>query len=204
LLLVTFAEETEEHIDFPLGKIDIAAEFVDDDDIEAVQLREGGGELEVALGREQATGQLEGRDKQHLQFMALEQLASEGGAKAGLAPARQSDGDQIVTAAHKIARPQGRQYPADLFGHLRLVEAGEGLGRRQARVFEQTLDFAGAAILHLRFGQMLQEPAIAPVLGFGTGQGTLRFTRKGGQLQGVEQDGQTFRVHALTSVNNES
>ena len=60
LLLVAFAEKAEEHIDFPLGKIDIAAEFVDDDDIEAVQLGEGGSELEVTLGREQSTGQLEG------------------------------------------------------------------------------------------------------------------------------------------------
>ena len=110
----------------------------------------------------------------------------------------------LTAPADKVAGQECGEHPAGFLRHLRFVEAGEGLTGWQARVLEQPLDFAGAAILHLRFGQMLQEPAIAPVLGFGPDHRAVRFTGKGGQLQRAEQDGQTFGVYALTSVSNES
>ena len=81
--------------------------------------------------------------------------ATEGGTKTGLAPGlagRRRPG--LSPRRTKSPDRRGRQHPPDFLRHLRLVEAGEGLAGWRARVLEQPLDFAGVAILHLRFGQM--------------------------------------------------
>ena len=199
LPLVAFGEEGEEHLHLVLRLTDVA-EVVADDGVEAMEFGEQVRQFEIAFGDEQLVDELEGRHEEDLQLVALDQFPAERGAVERLAAAGQAEGQKVVAPADKIAGEQAGPLSAGLVGQLGLLDQRQVLAGRQRRVFEQAFDAPAQPLVEFRFRELMQEPAVAPVLGLGADDGVGVVASERGQPERTQEQRERVGAHALTSV----
>lgn len=107
LFFVTLGEEVKEHFHLLAGLLDVA-DVVDDRGVEALEPRDGLGQLQVAFGGQQLGDEAEGQHKEHLELMPADPLAGDRGDEVGFAAAGQAEAQEVVAAAHKVGFQQGR------------------------------------------------------------------------------------------------
>src|SRR6266496_6494445 len=85
-----------------------------------------------------------------------------------LAPAGQTERQNVLRTLDKLALQQRGQQPPNFGRQDLFIEVAQGLALRQPGLVEQSLYLAFAPILLLALAQVLEQALVAPVLALGS------------------------------------
>src|SRR5947209_7350412 len=166
--LVAGADELKEHAGFGLVFGDVG-EVIQDQEVEFVELGNGGFESELAAGNLQPLDKIGGAGEQHAPA-PFDEREAESCRKMALAAARRPEEQQIGAVVEPGVTGGERHYLgfADHRDGLK-VKGVEGLAWRQPGFSEVAFEPAPAAFGNLMFGQCCQEASCRPAFLVGLG-----------------------------------
>ena len=145
--LVALGHEGEEDLDLVGVLLDVA-DVVEDEQLEVVELAQGAGEVEVALGGEEVLDEAEGRDEED-RVSLLDEGVADGGADVGLAGAGEAEGEAVCSLIEEAAGGELLDLAHQRPGKAREVEGVEGLAGRQIGGAAESVDAALEAVIRL-------------------------------------------------------
>lgn len=183
--LVAVGQEVEEQLHFVTPMLHVT-QLINNDQVELVQTFELLLQTKILTSTQQTLHQPGAWGEQYVQPVTHHQFAPQSGGEMSLATPRQTETEQVFPIFDERSVQQARQHPPDLQRQQLFIQIRQCLTLGQTGGLEQTFRFSPLPILELRFAQVGQEFAIAPVLGLRLAHGFIRQSGHRGQTERLE------------------